>query len=168
MDCRKVETLISNFIENDLNEGQREEISRHLKKCKNCRKLKEKLETLIPLCPELQEEVPFFLKNRLYNIFEATEDRETRYGYLRWVAAAIGTLILFLNLFYFTNIFPAANKTLHVATARVERFLIETKAFIEEFKATGDQALFGFFEEDRDVENGNQPSDPSKKGGKNG
>lgn len=168
MDCKRVESLISAFIENDVNEHDRQEISLHLKKCKNCLRLKEHIEYMAPLYPELQEDIPFFLKNRLYNIFESSEEKEREYGYLRWVAAAIGTLVLFLNLFYFTNIFPAANKTLHIATARIERFFVETKAFFEELKASEDSVLFGILKEDQDIEKGNQEKRSDKKGGKNG
>ncbi|MCK4836485.1 MAG: zf-HC2 domain-containing protein [Candidatus Aminicenantes bacterium] len=168
MECKKVESFISKYIENDVTEQERKEISSHLKQCKNCQQLKENIENMIYLYPELQEEIPFFLKNKLYNIFEFTEEKEIKYGYSKWVAAGVGTLVLFLNLFYFTNIYPAANKSLHIALARVEKFVVETKAFIEEFKVSNKNVLFGFFKKDSDMEKLNQKKSSNKKGGKNG
>ena len=107
MDCQRVEDLISMYIENELSKELHREISLHLEKCPLCRQLKEKIEELMGAFPGLEEEVPFFLKNRLYYIPESQEileERiESRYYYMKWLAAAIGTVVLFLNLFYFCS-----------------------------------------------------------------
>lgn len=170
MDCKKVETLISNFLENDLNDSQRKEISDHLMQCPKCRRLKEKIEHMRYIYPELEEEVPFLLKNRLYNIFDGDQEEESRDVYLKWIAAAIGTVVLFLNLFYFTNIFPSANKVLHVAVARVEKFVVEAGAFIQTIKESrsGVSVDFGFFKEESGSREKDEKKSSNNKGGKNG
>ena len=103
MNCKRVEELLSMYIENELPGELHREISLHLEHCGQCRVLKEKIEELIYVFPDLEEEVPFFLKNRLYYIPESQavieERRESEFFYLKWLAAAIGTFVLFLNLF---------------------------------------------------------------------
>ena len=44
----------------------------------------------------------------------------------------IGAPLLFLNLFYFTNIYPSANRVLHRTVSKIETFVIEAKVFIEQ------------------------------------
>ena len=170
MDCKKVESLMSGFIENELENSQRKEISIHLKQCPKCRGLKEKIEHMRYVYPELEEEIPFFLKNRLYNIFDADQEEENRGIYLKWVAAAIGTVVLFLNLFYFTNIYPTANKALHLTVARVEKFVVEAGAFIETIKESrkGVSLDFGFFKKESEFRQIDEKKSSDNKGGENG
>ena len=73
MDCDRIEPLLSSFIENDLPSDLMGEVSSHILNCEGCRSLKEKMEQLIYLSNDLQEEVPFFLKNRLHYIPEREE-----------------------------------------------------------------------------------------------
>lgn len=131
MECLKVEELLSDYIENDISEELHKAVSMHLRECKACQTLKDKIEDLMSMATELEEDVPFFLKNRLYNIPDMEEEEPENSPYLKWVAAMIGAFVLFLNLFYFTNIFPAANKTLHLVVAKVERVAVETEAYLE-------------------------------------
>jgi len=149
MNCQKVEDLLSMYIEKDLPAELYREISLHLEHCDHCRALKEKIEELIYVFPELEVEVPFFLKNRLYYIPESQavieERRESKFFYLKWLAAAIGTFVLFLNLFYFTNIYPPAKRVLHSVVARIKTFTVETGAFIDEVKASDGASLFSVF-----------------------
>jgi len=170
MDCKKVESLMSGFIENELENSQRKEISIHLKQCTKCRELKEKIEHMRYVYPELEEEIPFFLKNRLYNIFDADQEEDSRGIYLKWVAAAIGTVVLFLNLFYFTNIYPMANKALHLTVARVEKFVVEAGAFIETIKESrkGVSLDFGFFKKESEFRQIDEKKSSDNKGGENG
>jgi hypothetical protein len=143
------------YIENELPGELHREISLHLEHCDQCRVLREKIEELIYVFPELEEEVPFFLKNRLYYIPESQEvmeeRRESKFFYLKWLAAAIGTFVLFLNLFYFTNIYPPAKRMLHSVVARIKTFTVETGAFIEEVGASDGAALFSMFKKDPDT-----------------
>lgn len=152
MDCNQVEELISSYIEHELSTELQGEISLHLAQCEVCRKLKEKIEELMYVFPELEEEVPFFVKNRLYYIPESQDIIEaridTKFFYLKWLAAAIGTVVLFLNLFYFTNIYPPAKRVLHGVMAQIKTFTVETGAFIEEVKASDGAALFSFLKKD--------------------
>jgi hypothetical protein len=155
MKCQRVEDLLSMYIENELPKEIHREISFHLEHCDQCRVLKEKIEELIYIFPEMEEEVPFFLKNRLYYIPESqtvmVERRESKLLYLKWLAAAIGTFVLFLNLFYFTNIYPPAKRMLHSAVARVRTLTVETGAFIEEVRASDGAALFSVFKKAPDM-----------------
>lgn len=155
MNCKQVEDLLSMYIENELPKELHREISLHLEHCNQCRELKEKIEELIYVFPDLEEEVPFFLKNRLYYIPESQavmeERRESKFFYLKWLAAAIGTFVLFLNLFYFTNIYPPAKRMLHSMVARIKTFTVETGAFIDEVRASDGASLFSVFKKDPDT-----------------
>ena len=73
--CRDMEAWLSAYLENDLSSRDAAEIEQHLAECADCRAKKEKMEELIFSLSELQEEVPFFLKNRLYNIPEIVEKK---------------------------------------------------------------------------------------------
>ena len=155
MNCNRVEELLSMYIESELPEELHREVSLHLENCDQCRVLKEKIEELIYVFPDLEEEVPFFLKNRLYYIPESqavTEQRrESKFFYFKWLAAAIGTFVLFLNLFYFTNIYPPAKRMLHSVVARIKTFTVETGAFIDEVRASDGASLFSVFKKDPDT-----------------
>lgn len=122
---------MSRYVENDLDKETNTQISLHIKQCDNCRLLKEKLEELMDTLPELEEEIPFYLKNRLLYLPESQAATHTKAPVLRWVAAMIGTMILFLNLFYFTNILPPANKVLHTLVAQIEKFAVQTEALLD-------------------------------------
>ena len=147
MDCKKVEDLISRFIENDVSGNLYKEISLHIKGCDKCRKLKEKIEDLISISSELEEDLPFFLKNRLYNISEPTQStKKEKIGsrYLKWIAALIGAVVLFLNIFYFTNIYPQANRSLHLVVSKIETFAVQTESFIKKIKNSKNNFIFTF------------------------
>lgn len=155
MNCKQVEDLLSLYIEKEISKELHREISLHLEQCDQCKVLKEKIEELIYVFPDLEEEVPFFLKNRLYYIPESQavmdERRESKFFYLKWLAAAIGTFVLFLNLFYFTNIYPPAKRMLHSMVARIKTFTVETGAFIDEVRASDGASLFSVFKKDPDT-----------------
>ena len=168
MDCKTIEGLISQYIENDVSEDLYKNITLHLRECPKCRSLKEKMEELIYYSQDLEENVPFYVKNRLYYISERKEEKIKRNIYLKWIAAAIGTIVLFLNLFYFTNIFPAANRTLHLMVSEIENFAVNTEAFFEKMKESGDNFFFGFFTENGELETSAKSQGSDDKGGKNG
>lgn len=171
MECKKVEDLISRFIENDVSENLHKEISLHIKGCNRCKKLKEKIENLISLSPELEEGLPFFLKNRLYNIFEPTQStQKEKIGsrYLKWIAALIGAIALLLNIFYFTNVYPQANRTLHLVVSKIETFAVQTGSFIEKIKSSKDDFMFTFFKKKSDNKKENKNEDIKIKEDKNG
>jgi predicted anti-sigma-YlaC factor YlaD len=192
MDCQRVEDLISSYIENDLSPELYREVSLHLEQCQHCQQLKETIEDIITTFPDLEEDVPFFLKNRLYYIPESQEvlaERiESKFYFLKWLAAAIGTVVLFLNLFYFTNIYPPAKRLLHSVVAQVKTFTVETGAFIDEVKESDGTALLTLLKKENTAERkaettikeeGDYPLDLEKsnpeidrkiesKGGKNG
>jgi predicted anti-sigma-YlaC factor YlaD len=145
--CKEIESLLSAYLENELSPQESESIARHLAACSHCLDLKEKMEEIILKLSDLQEEVPFFLKNRLFNIPEISEKKKfTKIIYFpKWLAAAVGTIILFLNLFYFTNIFPAVNHEMHSVVGSIETFVVQTGGWFEKIKESKDLLLFTFF-----------------------
>jgi predicted anti-sigma-YlaC factor YlaD len=173
--CKEIESLLSAFLENELSAAEAGRIAHHLAECPNCRAIKEKLEELLLKMSDLQEEVPFFLKNRLYNIPEfSAESRRGKIVYLpKWLAAAAGTIILFLNLFYFTNIFPLANRQMHALVGTVESFVVKTGGWIEKIKESKDLLVFTFFSKKEDNKDKKMEADLDfiqnlDQGGKNG
>jgi len=171
MDCKTIEDLISRFIENDVSENLHKEISLHIKECDKCRKLKEKIENLISISSELEEDLPFFLKNRLYNISEpkqSTKKEKIGSRYLKWIAALIGAVVLFLNIFYFTNIYPQANRTLHLVVSKIETFAVQTGSFIEKIKSSKDDFIFTFFKKEQNDKEKNKNENIKIKEDKNG
>lgn len=165
MDCLQVEELMSLYLEHEVSDDVYKEITAHIEQCRACRELKEQIEDMIDVFPDLEEEVPFFLKNRLHYIPESQqviEMPETRFYYMKWVAAAIGTFVLFLNLFYFTNIYPPANRFLHTTVSKLETLTVETGAFFERLKESKEFFLFSLFkgssEDDNDENSQNGDS----------
>ncbi len=145
MNCIEFEELLSAFHDNTLDHEQQKEFDKHLKECEVCAGLTKGVDHIKAILPELNTEVPFFLKNRLYLISESEEKEkipDINYAFMKWIAAGIGTVVLFLNIFYFTNIFPAANKTLHNAVAGIENFVVETEAFIGRIKESKNLYIF--------------------------
>ncbi len=155
MDCKQIEESLSEYIEHELSPEVHKEVSLHLEKCLPCSVLKEQVEELMGAFPELEEEVPFFLKNRLYYIPESQEEDnvihlEVKWSYLKWVAAVIGIFVLFLNLFYFTNIYPPANRVLHSVVSGIETFAVKTGAVYEKVKES--KVLFFLPSDDDDTD----------------
>lgn len=174
--CRDIESWLSAYLENDLPREAAAEVEAHIGECAACRARKEKMEELLFGLAELQEEVPFFLKNRLYNIPETVEKKgEARVVHFpQWLAAAIGTIVLFLNLFYFTNVFPPANRQMHALVSSVEKFVVRTGGWFEKVKESKELLFFTFFNKKTiDVKDAAAGQDglPGKgyaEGGKNG
>lgn len=144
MNCNEFEELLSDYQDNLLSPDHKKEFTDHMNGCTNCSGLAEDVDHMVTILPELNRDVPFFLKNRLYLIGESEEEKTPfrNYAYIKWVAAVIGTAVLFLNLFYFTNIFPAANKTIHTAVAGIENFVVEAEAFIGRIKESNNLFIF--------------------------
>jgi predicted anti-sigma-YlaC factor YlaD len=145
--CREIESLLSLYLENDLPKEELENISDHLNGCSECLGKKEKLEEIILKLSNLQEEVPFFLKNRLLNIPDMIEKKKLVKSlyFPKWLAAAVGTIILFLNLFYFTNIFPPVNREVHSVVSSIEKFIVKTGGWFEKVKESKELLFFTFF-----------------------
>lgn len=177
IDCEQVEELISDYLENELSRDIRAQIAMHLETCSSCARLKEKLEEMIGVLPELEEEVPFFLKNRLLYIPESQEDKiiemTDRRAFLKWFAAAITGIALLLNIFYFTNIIPAANRTMHGLVSNIQTFAVKTGALYERVKES--KNIIFQSELDPEIMTDEQTKEPMGKdqdkkenGGKNG
>lgn len=145
--CRDIESLLSAYLENDLLKEEAENVSTHLDGCSACLAKKEKIEEIILKLSDLQEEVPFFLKNRLMNIPDMIEKKTPArfFFFPKWLAAAVGTIILFLNLFYFTNVFPPANREVHSLVSSIEKFFVKTGGWFEKVKESKELLFFTFF-----------------------
>jgi len=174
--CREIESLLSAYLENDLPKEELENISDHLNGCSACLSKKEKMEEILLKLSELQEEVPFFLKNRLLNIPDLIEKKKPLklFFFPKWLAATVGTIILFLNLFYFTNIFPPVNREVHSVVSSIENFIVKTGGWFEKVKESKELLFFTFFnkksiEIKKDKVNQNITNEKDfVKGGKNG
>jgi predicted anti-sigma-YlaC factor YlaD len=174
--CHEIESLLSAYLENDLSPAESDQVGQHLADCPRCLLLKEKLEDMLLKMSELQEEVPFFLKNRLFNIPEFSEKKKIAkiIYFPKWLAAAVGTVILFLNLFYFTNIFPQVNREMHAVVGSIETFVVQTGGWFEKIKESKDLLLFTFFNKKADeskddkLNSGFNLNKGFSKGGKNG
>lgn len=138
MECSRFEELLSDFIEGGLPESLSREMNGHMAQCLECRILYDDLVAILSTSSQLQEEVPFFLRNRLSYIPESAGEESEPVFYMKWVAAMIATIILFFNLFYFTNIYPQANRTLHGLVSGIERIAVETEALFSRFKKDQD------------------------------
>ena len=149
MDCIKTEELLSEYIENEGSEKQHLEIEKHLENCPSCRTLHKSLKNLIKNGSNLSEEVPFYLKNRLLYIPELIELQEeeppSNQG-LKFIAAMIGTIILLLNIFYFTNIYPKGHYFLHKTISKIERFAIDTKEYVFQKDSIKNNFLVSFLD----------------------
>jgi predicted anti-sigma-YlaC factor YlaD len=145
--CKEIEALISAYLENELSPSESARVARHLAACPHCLALKEKMEDILLKMSDLQEEVPFFLKNRLYNIPDISVEKNAAkiVFFPKWLAAAVGTVILFLNLFYFTNIFPSVNREMHSMVGSVQTFVVRTGGWFEKIKESKNLFLFTFF-----------------------
>ena len=145
--CREIETLLSAYLENELSKDEYKNVTDHLNNCPDCLSIKEKIEGIVNKLSDLQEEIPFFLKNRLYNIPEIVEKKSSvkLIFFPKWLAAAVGTIILFLNLFYFTNIFPPVNREMHSFVYSVEKIVVRTGGWFEKIKESKELIFFTFF-----------------------
>ncbi|MBN1196309.1 MAG: zf-HC2 domain-containing protein [Candidatus Aminicenantes bacterium] len=175
MDCKLVEERISNYIENNLSATEMDAVREHIQSCGACRDLLERMERVLYLCEDLTEEVPFFLKNRLYNIAETRVAEEPAISgrtitVLKWAAAMVGTAVLLLNLLYFTSIVPPANRFLHLAVSRIETFVVEAGAYVERISESDRNPFLGLFMSPDKKIDADQPfpDGATNEGGKNG
>ena len=152
-----------------------EAVHDHIQACPDCQQLLERMEKVIYLCGDLSEDVPFFLKNRLYNIAEAEEPSppaisERTAIVLKWAVAMVGSLVLLLNLLYFTSIVPSANRFLHLAVSRIQTMAVEAGAYMERISESDRNPFLGLFKtRDKEMTVDNVfPDVPNHEGGKNG
>jgi hypothetical protein len=117
--CREIESLLSAYLENELSKAEAENVAEHLNSCPECRNKKE-------IIVEKKKPAKMFY-------------------FPKWMAAAVGTIILFFNLFYFTNIFPPVNREIHSFVYSVERFVAKTGGWFEKIKESKDLLFFTFF-----------------------
>jgi len=149
MDCNSVEELLSRYIENDLNKKTHNEMTDHFKNCQSCNNLLKDIKELIYKTSELEEELPFYIKNRLLYIPESIEienNNEQPFKYIKLIAASLGGIILMLNIFYRTNVFPEANYFLHKTVSKIERFVVETKSFVFQKENTDQNYILSFLD----------------------
>ncbi len=132
MECKDIELLVSDYIENNLKKVERKAFEKHLKVCNKCKEFVNEFQDMRYELQELKREVNFIQKNKLYVIFDNNFDKkdESNYGFLKWVGLAAAIIILFFNLFYFTNIVPTMNKKTHLLVSKIEKTVIKTFSYI--------------------------------------
>lgn len=175
MDCNLVEERISRYIENDLSAAETQAVYEHIQSCPGCRELLEQMERIMFMCGDLSEEVPFFVRNRLYNIAEShVPETPVVSGrtvtVLKWAAAMLGAGVLFLNLLYFTSIVPPANRFLHRTVARIETLAVEAFAYVERISESDRNPFLGLFTSPNRALDADRafPDAADHEGGKNG
>jgi len=164
MECKDIELLVSDYLENNLTKDERKEFEKHLKVCNKCREFVNEFQDMTYELQELKREVSFIQKNKLYVIFDNNfeEQEKTNYGFLKWVGLVAATIILFFNLFYFTNIVPSMNKKTHLIVSKIEKTVIKTFSYIKMLTNPED---FAYMLSKKDE---NKESNKKKIGGKNG
>jgi predicted anti-sigma-YlaC factor YlaD len=144
MRCDEARDLFLEYWEQLLSEELRKELRQHLQECRECALLFEQYGQVVTDLGELSSEPPFWVKFRLNNIYqEKKEFRRKRSGgslkFLmnKWVVAAVASVLILLNLFYFTNIFPPANRGMRTLVAGAEALWIKAEGFVERVKDSG-------------------------------
>ncbi len=177
MNCDQIRELFLEFYEHQLSEKEEREFRNHLADCSNCQELFDAYQQTVSDLGELKREPPFWVKFRLNNLYLDYQPVKTkrRSKHLniflnKWVVAVAATLIILVNLFYFTNIFPPANRSLRLAVASVESLLGKAESLFEQVKDSGNFiwiSIFGktLFAENRNPEN---KIEKATQGGQNG
>jgi len=145
--CLRFEEHLSDWIEGQLDPQTTLFMEQHAKACVSCANLRDMMDQTIYLAPSLQEDVPFFLKNRLYNIPEnqhadAAEDTPSKM--LRLAAAMVGISVLLLHLFYFTNLVPAGNRIVHRLFSGLGNMVVNVSALLETSSDGQDPTMYLF------------------------
>ena len=145
--CLRFEEHLSDWIEGQLDPQTTAFMEEHARKCPACATLREMMDQTLSLGPTLQEEVPFYLKNRLYIIpenqyAEAAEDTPSRM--LRLAAAMVGISVLLLHLFYFTNLVPAGNRVVHRFFSGLGNVVVTVSALLETSSDAQDPTMYLF------------------------
>jgi predicted anti-sigma-YlaC factor YlaD len=149
MKCEFIEDLLSDYIENRVDDKLRFEMQSHFKQCSSCKSLLNSVRKLISDSSHLHKEVPFHIKNRLFYIPEYVAlDREppNKLSNLQLIAAMLATAILLLGVFYKTNIYPEGNYFLHKTLSKVERFAVKTKTYVFKNKKSNKSPLLSFID----------------------
>jgi len=149
MECKNIEELLSDYIEKELKKELELEVEKHLKNCNSCYELHISLRNLINTGPKISEEVPFYLKNRLMYIpelIDLQEEKTSNSHNIKLIAAMVGIIVLLLNIFYFTNIYPQGNYFLHKTIAKIERFVVDTKEYVLKKESIKNNFLISFLD----------------------
>ncbi len=149
MDCKQIEERLSDYIENELSPELSAQVSKHLDQCSECSRILDSMVSLIHHGQDLSEDVPFYLKNRLLYIPEMIEIQEEKPNdsqNLKWIAAMVAGLVLLLNIFYFTNVYPEGHIFLHKTVAKIERFAIDTKEYLFKKESFKNNFLLSFLD----------------------
>lgn len=149
MDCNEFGERLSAYLENELSVAEQDSVRDHLGACTACRRLAESAELFRSQLSDLEEEVPFFLRNRLLYVPEPFQEPRLRLRFRlfpKWAAAAVGTLVLVFSLFYFTDIYPAANRWTHYRTADIGKWISRSEGLLAKVKDSRNFLFFSFFQ----------------------
>jgi len=144
MKCEEARELFIELIDNSLPPFMRKDLENHLTACAQCQQLFENYQQLLSELGELKSEPPFWVKIKLNNIFlqlpeEKPQRKKNVFQILmnKWVVAVAAMLIVLMNLFYFTNIFPPANRGMRTLLASAEALICKAEGFFEQVKDSG-------------------------------
>lgn len=75
---------------------------------------------------------------------------------MKWVAAVVAGFTVMLGIIYFTNVFPAGNRSLHKAFAGIKTVTVETGAYFQKVAETKGEylitSIFGKDKKDKDAD----------------
>lgn len=154
MDCKKIEELLSLYVENELSPGEKRKVKAHLKECPDCSALlsfmKETRESLAGL-PEL--EVSKKLLQRLYVIPERKQKLRKRFDFLLRPALqpvfAVASVFLILASFYFFHpdrdyINKSIDRQVHLGYSNIQSLFVHAGSLKDELSASTSSFIKSF------------------------
>lgn len=98
MDCRHFDECISPYLDQMLDEQDRELFEIHLSKCPDCKNNLEETRKLISMMKKLNEEpLPQGFEDSLFKKLENSRESKNLY-WLRWIGAVAGVLVIFFSI----------------------------------------------------------------------
>ncbi len=142
MKCKKIEELLSPYLEDELNPEEKGAVAKHLKTCENCSLLfslmKETQESLADI-PEL--EVSENLLDRLYSIPREKKRFKLRLPNFDFLVRpslqpvlTVATIMLIMISFYFygpnkSSIDKSISRRIHLGYSKIERLYAKAESF---------------------------------------
>ena len=98
MDCKDFDYYISLYIDDMLEEQDKEELENHLKQCKICRESFQETQDVISMVNSLEPEpVPHGFKDKLFSRMGSGRTLLAS-PWLRWAGAVAGVLVIFFSI----------------------------------------------------------------------
>lgn len=98
MDCKDFDYNISLYIDDVLDEQNREELENHLKLCKRCRESFQETQEVISMVNSLKPEpLPHGFKDKLFSRIGSGKSLPAS-SWLKWAGAVAGVLVIFFSI----------------------------------------------------------------------